>query len=195
VAVGVAIAVLCGLPLVTGRAIDDELAYDEVPQYWRAAIADAEQRTPADQRIAILPGELFAVYRWGETNDSVGPAISERPIVVRSIVRYADPRSSQLLAGIDDALQQDRTVPGQLGPLLALAGVGEILVPTDSRGVQSGTTAPAYIAEALSRSGGFARPRAEWGGERAFGPTAGRTGPRRTLPDIRAYDQPTVVGG
>ena len=190
VAVGVAIAVLCGLPLVTGRAIDDELAYDEVPQYWRAAIADAEQRTPADQRIAILPGELFAVYRWGETNDSVGPAISERPIVVRSIVRYADPRSSQLLAGIDDAVQQDRTVPGQLGPLLALAGVGEILVPTDSRGVQSGTTAPAYIAEALSRSGGFARPRAEWGGERAFGPTAGRTGPRRTLPDIRAYDGP-----
>jgi arabinofuranan 3-O-arabinosyltransferase len=186
----VALAVLCGLPLVTGRAIDDELAYDDVPQYWRAAISDAERATPADERIAILPGELFAIYRWGETNDSIAPAISERPVLVREIVRYADPRSSQLLAGIDDLVQQGRAVPGQLGPLLALAGVGQVLVPTDGRGVQSGTTAPASVAETLRRSGGFDDPRAEWGVRRTFGPTAERTGPELTLPDIRAYDPP-----
>jgi arabinofuranan 3-O-arabinosyltransferase len=190
VATAVAIAVLCGLPLVAGDAIDDELAYDEVPQYWRDAIADAERATPPDQRIAVLPGELFAVYRWGETNDAIGPAISERPVLVREIVRYADPRASQLLAGVDDIVQQGRAVPGQLGPLLALADVGRVLVPTDGRGVQSGTTAPASVAETLARSAGFDRARAHWGSERSFGPTAGRTGPELTLPDIRAYDPP-----
>jgi arabinofuranan 3-O-arabinosyltransferase len=190
VAVAVAIAVLCGLPLVTGQAIDDELAYDDVPPYWRNAITEAERTTPQDQRIAVLPGELFAVYRWGETNDAIAPAISDRPVLVREIVRYADPRASQLLAGLDDIVQQGRAVPGQLGPLLALAGVGRVLVPTDGRGVQSGTTAPASVAETLARSGGFEHARAQWGSERTFGPTAGRTGARLSLPDIRAYAPP-----
>ena len=189
-AAAVAIVVLAGLPLFTGRAIDDELAYDEVPEYWRAAIADAERATPEDQRIAVLPGELFAVYRWGETNDAVGPAISERPVLVREVVRYADQRASQLLAGIDDLVQQGRAVPGQLAPLLALAGVGRLLVPTDGRGVQSGTTAPAFVAETLALSAGLERARARWGATRSFGPTAGRTGPQVALPDIRAYDPP-----
>ena len=186
----VAIAVLAGLPLFTGRAIDDELAYGEVPSYWRAAVADAERATPPDRRISVLPGELFAVYRWGETNDAIAPAISERPVLVRGVVRYSDPRASQLLTGIDDLVQQGRAVPGQLPPLLSLAGVGQVLVATDGRGVQSGTTAPAFVAETLRHSAGLDRPRGAWGPERSFGPTAGRTGPRLTLPAVRAYDAP-----
>ena len=42
------------------------------------------------------------------------------PVLVRSNTRYADPRSAQLLASIDDLVQQARLLPGQLDPLLRL---------------------------------------------------------------------------
>ncbi|HYH58112.1 MAG TPA: alpha-(1-_3)-arabinofuranosyltransferase family protein [Thermoleophilaceae bacterium] len=194
-AAAAAVIVLAGLPLFTGRAIDDELSYDEVPSYWRAAIADAEAATREGERIAVLPGELFAIYRWGETNDSIVPAIADRPVMERTVVRYADPRASQLLAGIDDLIQQGRAVPGQLAPLLELTGVGDVLVATDGRGVQSGTTGPALAAAALERAGGFEAPRARWGDVREFGATAGRTAAGAALPAVRAYEPPRAPLG
>ena len=113
---------LFGLPLVTADAVDERQAYGEVPAHWSAAIADAERETPSDRRLAVLPGELFGHYRWGDTMDPIGPALSERPLLIREIVPYADRRSSQLQNVLDDLLQQDRLVPGQLERLLGLVG-------------------------------------------------------------------------
>ncbi len=193
-AVLAAVPVLFALPLFSGRAIDRELAYGDVPATWPDALADAERDTPPDRRIAVLPGELFAWYRWGGTMDPVGPALSKRPVLIREIVRYADPRSSQLQATIDDLLQQDRLVPGQLGPLLRLMSVGQVLVPADSRVRRSGALAPASVTEALAEQPEVREPLARYGTVRAFRPPVGLGGRERYLPDIRRYAMPGSPG-
>ena len=139
----------------------------------------------------ILPGQLYAWYRWGETVSSIAPAISKRPVLVRDVLRYADPRASQLLATVDDLVQQARLVPGQLLPLLRLMAVGQVLVPTDGRPDQSGETDPATVAAALGDTT-FAPGRAAqtYGRSRTFLPAVGRGGAAARLPDLRRYPLP-----
>ena len=108
-----AIPVLYGLPFFTGVGTDSRLAY-HVPRYWPQALADANRTTRTGQRLMIMPGQLYPWYRWGDTGSAIGPAISKRPVLVRDVLRYADPRSSQLLATVDDLVQQGRLVRGQL---------------------------------------------------------------------------------
>ena len=50
---------------------------------------------------------------------------------MRELVPYAGPRSAFLQIAIDDLVQQDRLVPGQLAPLLRLTGVQQVLVARD----------------------------------------------------------------
>ena len=66
------------LPFFNGTAIDKRLDY-KVPAYWRAALANAGRTTPPDKRIAIMPGQLFSWYRWGETVVSVAPEPDQAP--------------------------------------------------------------------------------------------------------------------
>ena len=106
---------------------------------------DATSATTSNQRIMILPGALFAWYRWGDTDDSVAPFLTPRRVTVRELARFADPHSSQLQTAIDDLVRQDRLVPGQLEPLLQLLGVGAVLVPTDCNLVGSGSVDPADV--------------------------------------------------
>ena len=178
---------LFGLPLVTGDAIDERQAYGEVPGHWGAAVADAERDTPDDRRVAVFPGELFGYYRWGDTMDPVGPAISERPLLIREIVPYADRRSSQFQEVADDLVQQDRLLPAQLERLLRLTGAGTVLVPADGRPERSGALDPARAERALSRE--------PWAGEtaRAYGdrleltPARGWGGRTLALPELRRF--------
>ena len=97
----------------------------------------------------MLPGTLFAVYRWGNTVNSVAPAIARRPLLIREVVRYAPRRASQLQAEVDDLVQQRRLVPGQLDPLLKLMGVGQVLVQSDYLTAASGAIDRASLAGAL----------------------------------------------
>lgn len=182
--------VLACLPLVQGRALDSELAYGDVPASWRQAIDDAGHQMPAGGRILLLPGDLFAYYRWGFTLESVAPSLTHQPVAVREAIRYADPRSAQLLDATDDLVQQDRLVPGQLGSLMRLMGVGRVLVPTDGRPERSGALRPAGVAGALEREPGFEEPTRVFGPERVFEPPRGRSGRRVRLPELSAYDAP-----
>ena len=181
---------LACLPLVQGRALDPELAYGEVPPSWRQAVADSERSMPAGGRILVLPGDLFAHYRWGFTLESVAPSLTERPLAVREAIRYADPRSAQLLDVTDDLVQQDRLVPGQLGALMRLMGVGRVLVATDGRPERSGALRPAAVAQVLAREPGFGEAARVFGPERAFEPPRGRSGATVRLPELLAYDAP-----
>jgi arabinofuranan 3-O-arabinosyltransferase len=191
-AVLAAIPVLYGLPFFRGTATDSRLQY-RVPAYWSQALADADRTTPPGRRLMLLPGQLYAWYRWGETVSSIAPAISKRPVVVRDVLRYADPRASQLLATVDDLVQQARLVPGQLPALLRLMAVGQVLVPTDGRIYQTGETDPATASTALA-AGGFTPGRLAqaYGQTRRFVPAGGRGGSSVPLPDLRRYP---VAGG
>ena len=188
------VPILWGLPLFDGTAIDSQNAYGTVPHYWRAAVRDATSATTSNQRIMILPGALFAWYRWGDTADSVAPFLRRAGSRCASS-RFADPHSSQLQTSIDDLVQQDRLVPGQLEPLLQLLGVGAVLVPTDYNLVGSGTVDPADAADALRDQQLFQHPAQSYGRFRSFMPMPGRDGPPVSLPDIRRYALPKTSPG
>ena len=209
-AIALVIPLLCALPLVEGRAIDPGRAYDEVPRYWHDAVADAEQTTPRDHRVMILPGSLFAWYRFGETVTSVAPALTERPVLVREVTRYADQRASELQTYVDDLVQQGRLVPDQLGPLLQLMGVGQLLIQADQRVPQSGALEPARVEQALlgqdlgSTLGAYGEthdyaPFPGWGGATVALPDLRRVeGPGATAPGVvrvHSRDRPVVLDG
>jgi arabinofuranan 3-O-arabinosyltransferase len=175
-----------GLPFFNGTAIDKRLDY-KVPSYWRAALSGAGRTTPPDKRIAILPGQLFSWYRWGETVVSVAPSLTKRPVLIRQATLYADPRSSQLQTAVDDLVQQARLVPGQLRALLDLMAVGEVVVPTDGVRGQSGEPDPATAARALNSDFPPKAATATYGATRRYVPVAGRGGSPVSLPDIRTY--------
>ena len=172
---------------MTGDAIDERQAYGEVPAHWRDAVADAGRDTPDGRRVAVLPGELFGYYRWGDTMDPIGPALSERPLLVREIVPYADRRSSQFQEVVDDLVQQDRLVPGQLERLLRLSGAGTVLVPADGRPERSGALDPARAERALSEEPRLRRPEQSYGPRQRVVPARGWAGDPLELPALRRY--------
>ena len=49
----------------------------------------------------VLPGQLFAFYRWGGTVDAVLPALTEQPVTTRWVVPFADRRSTDLQFAVD----------------------------------------------------------------------------------------------
>jgi arabinofuranan 3-O-arabinosyltransferase len=134
-AVGV-VAVLAAWPLVTGRALERQLAFD-VPAAWHEA-ADDLSAEPDSTRAMILPGQLFASYSWGGTVDAVLPPLTDHPVTTRWIVPFADLRSTELQFTVDNLVTQERLRPGQLAPLLDLMGVGDVLVAADGDRSRSG---------------------------------------------------------
>ena len=184
---------LYGLPMFEGRAIDRSQAYGQIPAAWRSAIAGAQRDTPADRRIMLAPGALFGFYRWGNTVSSVGPALSERPLIVRELVPYADQRAAGLQATVDDLVQQGRLVPGQFAPLLQLMAVGEVVVNADGLPLQSGSLDPVGVSQALRSQRGFAQPQARYGPIARYPAAAGQA-PER-LPELRTYRVPGPVPG
>src|SRR5205085_1827658 len=116
-----AVPLLAGAPLFLGTAVDRDQEY-AVPAAWPRALDDATAAAGPNARTAIVPGEIFGMYRWGATMDPVGPGLERRPVAIREVVPYADQRSAQLQTAVDDLVQQDRLAPGQLAPLLRLLG-------------------------------------------------------------------------
>jgi arabinofuranan 3-O-arabinosyltransferase len=189
------IPVLWALPLFNGTAIHASLAYGSVPHYWRAALHDASRTTTANQRIMVFPGELFGWYRWGETVDSALPFLTPRRLTIREIERHSDLRASQLQIAIDDLVQQDRLVPGQLEPLMRLLGAGSVLVAADGSIGRDGALDPAGVALALRDQPEFARSAQSYGKVRIYTPEQGRDGPPVALPDVRRYSVPNANPG
>ena len=189
-----ALPVLAGLPLVTGKAIERSSAYGNIPAYWEEAAADLDRSTPPGKRSLVLPGTLFSFYRWGNTVNSVAPALARRPVLLREVVRYAPRRASQLQTEVDDLVQQRRLVPRQLDPLLKLMGVGQVLVQSDYRPAASGAIDRASLAGALQEQSGFAQAAEDYGESRTYVPAEGRGGPPRRRPDLRRYETPGSSG-
>jgi hypothetical protein len=188
-AVLVVVPLLAGLPLAIGTAIDRKQVY-EVPSSWPDALDDAAAAAGPNARTAVLPGEIFGMYRWGGTMDPVGPGLQRRPVAIREVVPYADQRSAQLQTVVDDLVQQDRLVPGQLGRLLRLMGVAQVLVGTDSDRRRSGAIDPVGAAVALDREPQLDQSEQHYGEPHLFKPKFGRSGPRLSLPELRRYALP-----
>jgi hypothetical protein len=173
--------------MFTGGAIDPQLAYKDVPSYWRAAAKDLDHETQPGYRAMILPGQQFGVYNWGATFDPVAPAITKAPVAQRYAVRYSDAHSSQLLTAVDNLVQQRRLVPGQLGRLLSLLGVQQVIVAADGRPENSGEIDAASALAALRGEPDLAKATETYGPKLDVPPAVGRGGPTVSLPAIRRY--------
>ncbi|HEU4991667.1 MAG TPA: alpha-(1-_3)-arabinofuranosyltransferase family protein, partial [Luteimonas sp.] len=113
-------------PLARGVGLDRQLAFKKVPAPWRQAAAGLDRTLPRGDRAMVLPGQLFAYYRWGGTYDPILPALTDKPVAERFIVPFADLRSTDLQWSTDALVSQQRALPGQLRPLLDLMGVGAV---------------------------------------------------------------------
>lgn len=141
------LAALAAWPLASGRAPDRQLAFD-VPEWWTQVARDLDAAGP-DSRALVLPGQLFASYRWGQTIDAILPTLTEHPVATRYIVPFSDLRATELHWGVDALVGQERLVPGQLEPLLDLLGVGRLVLATDGDRSRGGELGPAEVARAL----------------------------------------------
>ena len=140
----------------------------------------------------MLPGDLFSFYDWGGTVDPILPALSRRPIAERTEVPYADVRATDLLWTIDALVHQQRLLPGQLAPLLALIGVRSVITGTDDDLARSDAPPPADAAAVLAAQPGFARATRAYGPSSSFTPS--RPGAPISLPQVRRYDLPSGRG-
>jgi hypothetical protein len=204
-AFGIALLALSAWPLVRGRAVDDQMLWDRIPGAWTEAARDLDNRLAENERALVLPGQLYAFYRWGGTVDPILPTLSERPVAVRNAVPYGDPHGTDLLWTTDALVQQERLLPGQLPPLLQLLGVGAVITATDDDHHRSGAADPAAAYRTLAGQG-LGQPLASYGARTRLPPPIGDVGPMPTVPQVRRYgvdrvrpavrvepDRPTVV--
>jgi len=177
-------------PLLDGRAVDGQISFDAVPADWERAAAAVDDELPRGTRALVLPGQVFPFYRWGGTQDALLPALTDRPVAVRGVVPYADLRAADLLWGTDALIQQQRVLPGQLGPLIRLMGAGQVISASDDDRDRSGAVDPRLAEAQLQRGADLSSPGRFFGAVRAR-PVTGSPGLVRVQP-LRA---PLVVDG
>ena len=152
---------------------------------WHDAARDLDRSLPRGERAMVLPGQLFAFYDWGGTYDPILPALTDRPVAVRFIVPFADLRAVDLQWTTDALVSQERALPGQLGPLLDLMGVGAVLQGADDDRARSGAVPASSAAGVL---GALGPPDRSYGPSRTVPGAAGTLDPPARLPQVRRWD-------
>lgn len=178
--------VLAAWPMLRGRAVDSQVVWDRIPSGWTQAARDLDRTLPHDERALVLPGQLYAFYRWGGTVDPILPALTDRPVAVRYVTPYGDLHGTDLLWTIDGLVQQERTLPGQLAPLVRLLSAGDVVTGSDDDFHRSGAADPVSAARTLAGQG-FDRPTASYGRSTREPAPAGDLGRGAVLPEVRRY--------
>ncbi|HEY2636873.1 MAG TPA: alpha-(1-_3)-arabinofuranosyltransferase family protein, partial [Solirubrobacteraceae bacterium] len=188
-----ALILLSALPLVRGDALDRQVSWKSIPAAWREAGTGLDRELPANSRALVLPGQIFAFYRWGATLDAILPRLTDKPVAVRYETPYSDLHAVDALSTVDNLVQQRRLVPGELRPLLQLLGVRAVVSGTDDDISRSGALDPAAAADVLAAQG-LGRPDRAYGLRRALPPAGGDVEPARVEPQVRRYDIPPGRG-
>jgi arabinofuranan 3-O-arabinosyltransferase len=186
--VAAALVVLAALPLFEGRAL--ELTWHRIPSAWTRAARYLDTSLPSNSRAIVLPGQAYAYYTWGATIDPILPALTTRPVAVRNVPPYDDLHAVDFLWAVDDLVQQQRLLPGQLRPLLNLMSARAVVTATDDDDALSGAVAPGAAALQLSQQPGLQTPTRSYGPFRAFPAPAGAPRGTVTLPEVRIYALP-----
>jgi arabinofuranan 3-O-arabinosyltransferase len=184
---------LSALPLVRGDGVEAQLAWKEIPAAWERAGRDLDGELRPNSRALVLPGQIFAYYRWGGTIDAILPRLTKHPVAVRFETPYSDPRANDLLWTVDRLVQQRRLVPGQLTPLLGLMGAGAVVTGSDDEIARSGGMNAAAAAEELAGQG-LGEPARSYGPRRRVASPPGELEEAARLPQVRRYDLPPGRG-
>lgn len=133
IAGGVSLALIgANLPAIwTGGLIAGNLsAPNQVPSYWTQA-AEYLNSLGSSSRVLGLPGEDFAAYSWGVTEDPVAPGLLDRPYVGRQVVPAGGPAAADLLDALDEPIQEGTVDPATIAPIARLMSAGQILLQSD----------------------------------------------------------------
>ncbi|HEY3728102.1 MAG TPA: alpha-(1-_3)-arabinofuranosyltransferase family protein [Solirubrobacteraceae bacterium] len=187
-----ALIVLAALPLFEGKAPDRQITWKRIPAAWRDVGKALDRGLPGNSRAIVLPGQVFAFYKWGGTIDSILPRLTRRPVAVRYETPYSDLHADDLLVTIDSLVQQGRLFAGQLKPLLGLIGARSVISGTDDDITRSGAVDPSTAALGLSTQG--------LGPARGYGPPSsipaarGNIDPTQKLAQVRQFNLPSGRG-
>ncbi len=130
----------------SGDSVVSENVQPASPPAYVLAAAKALNATHPDTRVYALPGNNFAAYRWGDTNDTVYPALLTRPFVTHEQQTMGSLPTADLLEAIDTPMQEGTFDPRTLAPLAALMSAGDILVQYDQAYERYDTPDPKQVA-------------------------------------------------
>ena len=145
VLLGVTVVATCVnlLPLYNGTIVATNLARSSatLPSYVRQT-ADYLNSVHPGTRVLGLPGEDFAYYTFGTTEDSIWPGILNRPYVARQAVVQGEAGSANLIRAIDEAMQDGVLDPNSIAPVAALMSAGDVLLQSNLPTTRYGLNPP-----------------------------------------------------
>ena len=162
---GNAVALLCLAvvaadlpPLWSGNLVASNLARpSSLPSYWLQAARYLD--SSGSDRVLGLPGEDFAAYSWGVTQDPVVPGLITRPYVSRQVVPAGTPASANLLQALDEPLQEGTLDMSALAPIARLMSAGQVLLQSDLQYERYHLPLPKYLwLEMTSLRAGLGQP-------------------------------------
>ncbi len=120
-----------------------------LPAYELAAL-HALNATGHGTRVLAVPGNDFAAYTWGDTNDTPQPAVLTRPFVTREQQVMGSMATADTLYAIDAPMQTSIANPAALAPMARLLSAGSVLVEYDQSSALYGVVPARTLARALT---------------------------------------------
>lgn len=137
-------------PLWTGATVVNGLTQPAKPPAYVKQAATALNHTHPGTRVYAMPGNNFAAYRWGDTIDTVYPALLTRPFVTHEQQTMGSLPTADLLEAVDTPLQDGEMDPVTIAPMASLMSVGDILVQYDQQYERYDAPNPQALAKDLA---------------------------------------------
>ena len=117
-------------PIWSGNLIASNLDRpSQIPAYLNQAAAYLD--AAGTDRVLGLPGEDFAAYSWGVTQDPVAAGLLDRGYVQRQVVPSGSPAAANLIQALDEPLQEGNLNLAAIAPVARLMSAGQILLQSD----------------------------------------------------------------
>ena len=131
-----------------------------LPSYELAALHYLNH-TARGTRVLAIPGNDFAAYTWGDTNDTPQPAVLTRPFVTREQQLMGSMATADTLYAIDSPIQTSIENPAALAPMARLLSAGNIMVEYDQNSAMYGVVQAVTLSRQLAATPkGLSAPRA-----------------------------------
>ena len=118
-----ALLAVAAWPLVARRGIGAR-SWVQDPGRLDAGRRRPDRARPLNSRAMVLPGQLFAFYRWGGTIDPILPALTDRPVAIRYDRRPTPTCTRSTCSGRRHRSSSSARLPGQLRAAAAPDGRG-----------------------------------------------------------------------
>ncbi len=137
-------------PMWTGATVVNNLSQPASPPTYVQQAAAHLNATHPGTRVYALPGNNFAAYRWGDTIDTVYPALLDRPFVTHEQQTMGSLPTADLLQAVDTPLQEGTLDPTTIAPMASLMSAGDVLVQYDQRFEFYDTPNPLQLAKVFA---------------------------------------------